>query len=437
MKRLGLLLMLASCHSAPAPYGEIVVVVDTDATVPAMISRLRVDLFTESGTWFGSRDYPARDPSDWPLSFSVYSETSAKVRVRLRAFPEGRTRTYAEGPRLLVGGADVTPESEPLPRVTIDRIVSLAIDPSTRNTAKIVLRGACTGSIADLATGSCIEAPPRVALETEVLGAWDDRASNEVGTFRPSALCTDVDPDRICVPGAAFLLGTRLIEPMALVDDALFTAPEVPVRLAPFTLDRTEMTWGRLHALQAKGLAAPMTSDCTPSNSSAEAPVTCIRWSDARAACRFAGGDLPTEAQWEWAATATTDFRSKHRFPWGDAPPIGCTAANVGICPASSGRADAVSGRPWISTDRSPFGASAMVGNVREWTRDAAARFDDAVWLAAPIDDPCIDDPDAPSHVARGLHYDSNTFGSGAFSRTRVASESTAAEIGFRCAYPL
>jgi formylglycine-generating enzyme required for sulfatase activity len=107
-------------------------------------------------------------------------------------------------------------------------------------------------------------------------------------------------------------------------------------------------------------------------------PVVEVAWEDALAYGRWRGRDLPTEAEWEFAARGGLDGA---RFEWGDeASGQERPRANTwqGVFPAVDGGQDGYKARtaPVGCFPASPLGLYDMTGNVWEWTRDLYAGGD-------------------------------------------------------------
>lgn len=193
----------------------------------------------------------------------------------------------------------------------------------------------------------------------------------------------------VYVPAGSFLMGTseeELAVAYALCDHEVRTGkcpesfyldemPQHPVTLDAYWIDRYEVTNGQYAKCVEAGACEytkcenmdDLTSLFYKGN-----PKTCLSWHNAQDYCAWAGGRLPTEAEWEYAARGPESYI----YPWGDV----FEKTRVNYCDVNCGKVwrdetfndgykfsapvgDFVSGASWV-------GAMNMSGNAGEWVLD-------------------------------------------------------------------
>lgn len=163
---------------------------------------------------------------------------------------------------------------------------------------------------------------------------------------------------------------------VALIDSGSFRYKGKVVSLSPFAIHTTEVTQQFFKDVMSKIDSTKRIKDRS-SFTGARHPVHNITWNDAQSFCKAIGGDLPTEAQWEFAGRA--DNNEGALWNLDENPDPGAYA----IYKANSyslGKKNPAYGPQPVSTKKSnAWGIFDMSGNVAEWTRDKYFMF--SVWV--------------------------------------------------------
>jgi formylglycine-generating enzyme required for sulfatase activity len=175
------------------------------------------------------------------------------------------------------------------------------------------------------------------------------------------------------VPAGGAQLGSGAGDPTG----AAYVAVPAGNGVAAFRIGRTEVTNAQYRAcVEARACTVPATAyRCNYGDSAYAAhPVVCVTREQAREYAAWAGGALPTEAQWLRACQGDDGWT----YPWGEAAPDATLANYVETGPEET---TPVGSYP---AGASPYGALDMAGNVWEWIDDVnvgsgGAFLDDAV----------------------------------------------------------
>jgi formylglycine-generating enzyme required for sulfatase activity len=243
-----------------------------------------------------------------------------------------------------------------------------------------------------------------------------------------SRLCSDIEPlirtqgapeGFVWIPPGEFWMGATPGDTEAGDDEK----PRHRVRITKgFWLSETPVTVAAYRRFaQETGRTMPLAA-FNPEWNKDDHPVVCVTWDEATAYCEWAGGMLPTEAQWEYAARGGNGGL---KYPWGDE----ITSENANYRGGKRKGTSRVRSYP-----ASAWGLYDMAGNVWEW---AADWFDRDYYASLPPDEP-VEDPHGPQsgkgRVLRGGSFRSaapdlraaNRVGSG-------PDQGWYDDVGFRC----
>jgi formylglycine-generating enzyme required for sulfatase activity len=193
-------------------------------------------------------------------------------------------------------------------------------------------------------------------------------------------------------------------------------------------------------------------------------PILCVGARAAQSYCRWIGSRLPTESEWEYAATGPVECPKGAWYPWGTGFIDGNVAnyaesfnpfqATTGAAVDAAGgpttpvgffdgsvRARAASG--WIggpdtfhtADDASPFGVRDLAGNAAEWVADC---YHDS-YFGAPTDGTAWTDGSGPCsrQVKKGEAWSDVAASLTTFYRAPKSPDLAASYMGFRCAADL
>lgn len=245
--------------------------------------------------------------------------------------------------------ATATATATPTPTATADAVASSALPTATatpRPTASP------TPTLAPTVTAT--QRPTATATHT----------ATPTPTLAPGeAHVRDVDEMTMrFVPGGTFLMGASEDD----VDAARHERPQREVFVSAFWMDETEVTTDQYKLCVAAGVCTePITRDLYDAPNRGNHPMVLISWEEAARYCGWIGdatgwpARLPTEAEWEKAASWDPATNTKRLYPWGDVYdrtriPIGNRVVAVGSYPQNA----------------SAYHILDLAGNALEWTND-------------------------------------------------------------------
>jgi len=336
----------------------------------------------------------------------------------------------------------------------------------------VLLLAATTGCKAD---PECTDVQSCAALEDPLLDAdftKVDLLSREVEFRRVDGGATwlgcNATLDGVCTPSSLRVSDSKSMWSQNYREEH----PQLPITVAPFYMGRFEVTAGQYaRCVQAgKCVAAPTGKDVDGYNyvggdsNKLDHAINGTSWHQAHAYCRFLGGRLPTEAEWEFAARGGCVRLKKSGLDCARAMPTWSFGkefpqirADVGtVVPEefndyailASNTAKVNWGSQQVGSKPlgiSPWGMHDMTGNVWEWT-STSGDFDHHCKLC-PECDSCtkpqncscssVTDPGpekTTKMTLKGGGFTNSAKDTRVSARMSIGASNNQAIVGFRCA---
>ena len=235
----------------------------------------------------------------------------------------------------------------------------------------------------------------------------------------------------VFVPGGEYTLGADDLEELFVRDYgsenakslSSWSEPVHRVRLTDFWIAKHPVTNEQYRRfLDEEGGEEPAYWSDERFNSDRQ-PVVGVSWDEARAYCRWADLELPSEAQWE-AAARGTDGR---RYPWGDEEPD--TSRACFGQDRDSGKPEVVGKYP---LGESPFRTLDQAGNVWEWCLDT---WDEKTYKKRNSAKDPVSTKESSVRVVRGGAWFFPAGSLAAANRAGYGSSDRENRLGFRCAF--
>jgi formylglycine-generating enzyme required for sulfatase activity/tRNA A-37 threonylcarbamoyl transferase component Bud32 len=242
---------------------------------------------------------------------------------------------------------------------------------------------------------------------------------NSIEPIPAGDLVSETVVETVLVPGGRFRLGSK---PYRTTNRNEWPGPIV--EMSSFRIDATPVTNAafRRFLVDAVGVAPSLLDD--PGFGRGDHPVVAVTHGRAMEFARWAGGFLPTEAQWERAAKGAGDSA----YPWGETFD-GPHRANIDTIAAGQATTPVHA----FPLGRNSLGLWDMSGNVWEWCADI---HDPGFYatLGPESRDPRRDGQTG-ERVLRGGGFQSFTSQGRCAFRFSAPPDAQRAEIGFRVAY--